>query len=872
MIGKKLLPLLLLLCLALGASAQNLSQKITLEVSEAPLMEVLQQLAKDYQVPLFYQHELIEAQPAVSGTFKKEPLREVLNTLLRNTNLAWATVGGQIVLKPSTDLNDADEGWTIPNQLPGGSYTVSGHVIDELTGEALIGATIQRKDAAVGAAANEYGFFSLTLPEGNHELECRFLGFKTQLLSLALQDDKQVNITMLPNLEQLHEVLIDEQDASDPKAVATALLRMPMRQVEELPGLLGSKNILEGVQQQPGVSRKTEGASGFFVRGGNLDQNLILIDEAPVYNEAHFLGFVSVFNWNTIQHAELYKDGIPARYGGRLSSVLDLRMKEGNMVETTGSGEITPLYAQLTLEGPLKKNKSSVLLSARRSWPDLVFDAEFDEAFNIRNFSFYDLNGKSNLRLGKKDRLYLSGYIGNDVFQDTDADFMYQRWGNRTGTLRWNHIYGKKLFSNVSLVTSIYEYVSSEELADSDYYFGMGIADFTAKADFNWYPSPRNTVRFGGAITSHNFVPGAEEFSELDSAIFVEIVPSQQAREMGLYVSNNLDISPRLSLYSGLRFSAFENYGEANINSYDSLGQRIGVRYNEFGVYNREAGLEPRVQLRYKVGETGLIDASYDRMRQYLHLASNTITKAPTDIWIPSSPNVKPQISDQLSVGYLRTHKKGMYRTGVDFWYKYTRNAIDFRERASLLLNEDLEADLRQGISGSVGLEFMAQKVAGRLTGALSYTLSSVWLEVPGINNGESYWAAWDRPHDVSIQASYRFRKRWQFSANFVAASGLPTVQPVGTYTVQGQDFTLYNWKNDDRLPTYHRLDAAARLMGDKTKRWRSDWTFSIYNVYNRFNAYTIVYDDETSTRPAGSGTLYYVFPIMPSISYRFQF
>ena len=863
--------LLLLLIFSFSGAAQDLNQKISLEVKDATLEDVLKTLSKDHQVPLFYSNDLEGLDTKVSLQANNDRLEEVLQRLFYSAGLAYKLTGGQIVVKPRAEVANKT-GWIFPEAPPKQQFTISGYVRDETSGEELPGAVVRVKNQSEGTITNPYGYYSMTLPQGQYELEYSYLGFVRQIVPLKLFSNQRIDRKLPPETFGLSIVEVEgSTDLMDDRE--DELRQLPLQQIKEIPPLLGNRDVIQGVQHIPGIQSKTEGSTGFFVRGGNHDQNLILLDEAPVYNEAHFLGFVSIFNWNTLKSAEIYKDGIPAQYGGRLSSVMDIRMKEGNMNKWGGNAEINPMFGQVTLEGPLIKEKASILVSGRRSAVDVLLGPESLEEIDIKSLFFFDLNGKINYRIGKNDRIYLSGYIGEDLFAPTTGEVVEQRWGNQTATLRWNHVYGDKLFSNTSLIYSNYYFLSTEEVDQQEYFLVQSITDATAKTDFNYYPNPKHSIRFGAYYTRHFLTPGYENFEEVDTN-FSYSLPEALGIDYGVYISDEYQIAPNLKLMAGLRYSIFDLAGDGETFIIDEDSDEIvDTVINNGEVYQTYHGPEPRFKLTLSPDSNYRVFLSYDRTRQYLSLASNTITKAPADIWIPVSNNIRPQIADQVSIGSMRLFSEGRYQTVISAYYKELTNAIDFRERANLVVKEQIEAEVRQGRGFSYGLEVQLTKATGKLTGTISYTLSRSRLDIEGINNDESYPASYDRRHDLSAWARYRWKPRWSFSGNFVLASGLPTNFPVASYTLQGQEYVAYGSKNGDRLPIYHRLDLAVEWTGNPEKRWRGDWTFSVYNVYNRYNAYTLVFKkDNPNAQNRDTVQQFYIFPIVPSLSYRLSF
>lgn len=851
------------------AQAQNLKAKVSIDVENQPLRAVLESLEEQTDIQFFYPSGVLDALPSATLKVENRSVEEVFHRLFVNTEIGYKAVGGQLVLKLRSKTPATEGDWVFPSDNQR-RYTVSGVLRDRETGEEVAGALLLLDQERLGTTTNAYGFYSLTLPEGDHNLLFTMLGFEELAVPLQLDGNKRLDLAIGASPSTLAAIQITA-DSGSVFRNGEWQVQLPMRHYQALPPLLGAQDILEGVRAQPGVTRKAEGSSGFHVRGGNLDQNLILIDEAPVYNESHFMGFLSVFNRNTLKSSTFYRSGIPARYGGRLSSVLDLRMKEGNMNHWASSGELNPLFMQATVEGPIISDKVSVLISGRRSYADLIADYELEDAFNLRDFSFYDLNGKLNVKLGKNDHIYLSGYSGSDLIQSDGEESFLEQWGNNTGTLRWNHVFGNKLFSNVSLIASAYDYQSSEEFDDDEYFFALNITDLTAKTDWNYYPNPKHTMRFGASIASHYFLPGLEETSETGFEL-LELVPPQTAVESGVYVSDEYTFHPDWKLYAGLRYSIFENVGEATVFQFADDGSVIGRQdyTDEDGTYNEYAGFEPRVQLQWTWKPTARLSLQFDRTRQYLHLASNSILKAPTDLWIPSSPNIAPQLASQVSIDQTFELLEGMFGFTVGAYVKEIDNSIDFLDRANLVVNELIESEIRQGKVRAMGMEVQLEKYKGALTGAVHYTFSRARATINDINNNEEYIAAYDRPHDLRAWANYQINDRWKVSGGFELSSGLPFNLPIGNYELNDVIVPVYGPKNSDRLPTYHRLDLGLSYRS-KAGHWiRHEFGLFVYNMYNRRNAYRLRFDG-TSEGGLSSGNISYVFPVLPSLTYRFQ-
>ena len=751
----------------------------------------------------------------------------------------------------------------------GQNYTISGYMRDASNGEELLYATVAVKGKSAGATTNLYGFYSITLPAGNYTLQYSYIGMETQELELELNADVKKDVELSSGATDLQEIVIDgEKENENVTNTEVSVVTLDMKDAKLIPVLMGEQDILKTIQLLPGVSANSEGSSGFFVRGGDADQNLILLDEAPVYNASHLLGFFSVFNSDALKDVKLYKGGMPAEYGGRVSSVMDVRMKNGNMKEWSASGGIGLISSRLTVEGPLKKDEGSIIVSARRTYADVLARPFLSEGFQDANLYFYDLNMKANYKLGEKDRLYFSGYLGRDVFGTADFGF---DWGNTTGTFRWNHLFSDKLFSNTTLVYSDYDYGFKVQLGGNGISLSSGIYDYNLKQDYNWYLNPKNTLRFGWQANYHRLKPSEFTIESDEETIAGDPLPEQKAIEGGLYIANEQKISDKFTMNYGVRLSTFSNLGEYTVKEYDDLDNITSeTTYGAGEIYNTYYGLEPRVNATYLLNNSSSVKASYNRNYQYLHLLSNSNSGTPTDLWIASSPLVKPQVADQVALGYFRNFKENTYEFSVEVYYKNLLNQVDFEDGGSALNNPDVEADLAFGIGRTYGLEVFLKKKKGDFTGWISYTLAKSERQFDNINDGDWFSARQDRTHDLSIVAMYQLSPKWSLSSSFVYYTGDAVTFPVGKYFVDGALVNLYGDRNSERMPDYHRLDFGATYTVKDTDKFYSDLSFSVYNVYNRKNAYSIDFglDDSGNTQ----ATKLSLFGIVPSVTWNFKF
>ncbi|MGB0402584.1 MAG: TonB-dependent receptor [Salibacteraceae bacterium] len=752
--------------------------------------------------------------------------------------------------------------------------TLSGNLRDQESGEDLIGATVFIRELKTGVAANVYGFYSVSVPPGNYTVEYSFLGYQTDTMLVDLTTDKVVNKELGSGSTKLQEVeIFGEAGNKNVEDVRMSTINMKMETIKKVPALMGEVDVLRVIQLYPGVQSGGEGSTGFFVRGGGIDQNLILLDEAPVYNPAHLFGFFSVFNQDAIKSADLYKGGIPSRYGGRLSSVLDVRMNDGNSKKLTVKGGIGILASRLTIEGPIVKDKVSFIVSGRRTYADLFLKVlPKGDARRDSKLYFYDLNGKINWRVNDNNRVYLSGYFGRDNLSAGDAFNI--GWGNTTLTTRWNHIFSKKVFSNLSFVFSNFDYSLGVPSGPNEFLWTSSILNYSLKNDYTYYLNAKNTVEFGFISTVHNFKP-AEVKPGDENQGFNEINFSERfAWENGVYLANEQRFGSRVTAEYGVRFSSFTNVGPDSTFTYDADGEiKDAKAYSKGDMYNTYSGFEPRLGLKVSLDDVSSIKASYNRMQQYLQLATNSTGGAPLDIWMPSSNNIKPGIADQVALGYFRNFKKNTYEASVEGYYKWMQNQVDFVDNAEVLLNRHIESDIRQGKGWAYGAEFFVKKNKGDLTGWVSYTLSWAYRQTDGINNGNKYFSAAHRNNNLAIVAMYKLNDKFSLAANWVYSSGAAITTPTGRFEYGGQINPVYADRNDAQMPDYHRLDLGLdwKLGVDKPKKkFEHSLNFSIYNVYNRHNAYTINFVEDSDNVGTTIAEKTYLFGILPSITWNF--
>lgn len=752
--------------------------------------------------------------------------------------------------------------------------TVSGHVKDQSSGEGLIGASVSVQELpGVGAGTNEYGFYSLTLPKGNYTLVYSYIGYRSWSTPVALQASRQLEVELALDATALQEVQISaRQEDHNVRSLEMSTMKLQMADLKRMPALLGEVDVVKAVQLMPGVQTAGEGTSGFYVRGGGGDQNLILLDEAPVYNASHLMGFFSVFNADAIKDVQLYKGGIPAQHGGRLSSLLDIRMKEGNNKKMQVAGGIGTISSRLTLEGPLAREKSSFLLSGRRTYADVFFGLSQDENIKGNQLYFYDLNAKLNYTLSPKDRLFVSGYFGRDVA--ATQDFL-MNWGNATATLRWNHLFHDRFFANTTFIFSDFDYALGSKARESEFTWKSRIVDYGLKNDYTYFLNPQNQLRFGLQATYHDFMP-AQVTPGPESYINEIKLNATKALEGALYLSNEQQLSSRLSLDYGLRLSGFANIGPGKVYTYDQAFETPvdTLSYGRFEKIKSYGGLEPRLAARYELSGGSSVKASYNRTRQYLHLVSNSTSALPIDVWIPSSSYVKPQVADQVAAGYFRNFRDNMFESSVELYYKWMDNQLDYKDYAEIFLNDRLETQLLTGTGQAYGAEFFLRKQKGLLTGWLSYTLSKTERTVPALNNGQAYPMRYDRRHSGNLVLNYQLSPRVHLGANWVYATGGAVTMPVGRYEYNGKTYPVYSSRNGYRLPDYHRLDLSATYEKPRTehKKYGSSLTLSVYNAYARKNAFSIYFRENPDDRSKTEAMKMYLFGLVPSLTYNFNF
>jgi hypothetical protein len=766
--------------------------------------------------------------------------------------------------------------------------TLSGYITDADNGESLIGVTVYIEEPEKkGTASNVYGFYSLSLPKGKYTVFFSYIGYETQSFEIDLTEGQKLDVELGESSVKLQEVEVTSIRANENvKSLESSVAKLDIKTINKIPPLFGEVDVIRSIQLLPGVSTVGEGATGFNVRGGGIDQNLVLLDNAPVFNQSHLFGFFSVFNPDAVKDVKLIKGGIPAQYGGRLSSILDIRMKEGNSKRFTAQGGVGVIFSRLALETPIVKDKGSILVAGRRSYVDILARPFLPDELSGSTFYFYDLNLKANYKISDKDKVFVSGSFGRDVF---GADVFGFDWGNATATVRWNHVFNDKLFMNVTGYFSDYVYKldfgSSSPDAEETFVWEAGIKNHSLQTDFSYYLSDKSTIKFGAQSIFYEFQPGIAEASNRNTRQVSRFgLEPQFALESGVFGSHQIEFNSRFGMEYGLRVSLWQFLGQGRaieLGDAPPNDRRPVVGSQEFGrgeVIENYVIPEPRISLRYELDDVSSLKASFNRMSQYLHLISNTTASTPLDVWLPSTNNIKPQIADQIALGYFRNFSNNKYETSIELFYKDFQNQVDFIDNANLLLNEFIEADLLTGVGRAYGAEFYVKKNTGKINGWVSYTLGRSERRVDGINRGEWFPNRFDQLHNLNVVGIYEYSKKWDFSTTFVFASGTPTTFPTNRFFMEGIGVLPHNVnqdRNNLRLPAYHRLDISATYTPKQKegRRWSSYWTFGVYNVYARRNPFSIFFQSNPD-QPMNTEAIRFAVlgTAVPSVSYNFQF
>lgn len=762
------------------------------------------------------------------------------------------------------------------------TITISGTISDKTNGETLIGAAIYNINGQGSSVSNSYGFYSLKVPAQSTRVYVTTYGYRNDTIEISGSRDRQIDIKLVPSAQTIDEVVISETRANDNITnTEISVARLTAAEIQRVPQLLGETDVVRTLTLLPGITTVGEGASGFNVRGGNTDQNLILLDEAPVFNSSHLFGFFSVFNADAVKDVKLFKGGIPSQYGGRLSSVLDVRQKEGNTQEFAGNGGIGLLSSRLTLEGPILKDKMSFMVAGRRSYLDIFLPLSSNPTIQNTTLYFYDLNAKVNYKINNRQRIYASAYFGRDNLGFSEL-FNFG-WGNVTTTLRWNNIISDELFLNVSGVYSDYTYnIGTPDDQAASFNLDSRIRNNILNANLTWFANTRHEVEFGFNGTNYIFDPG-----KITGFVETELA-SEYATELAAYISDEWKVTENLTVLAGLRYSGMMNYGPRTVNNYDPnagilddstvVGQTEYASGEIIASYFDWNGLEPRLALNYTISPSNSIKASYNRTRQYIHLISNTTSATPVDIWRPAGKFIQPATADQAALGYFQNLFDNQIKISAEVYYKWFSNLVDYKDGADLIFEENIEKELLTGEGRAYGLELMIEKKTGWLTGWISYTLARSERRVQGdlratrINGGDWYAANFDKPHDLTIVMNAKLSDSWEVSANFAYQTGRPVTYPDALSEFQGVYYPVYSNRNGARIPHYHRLDFSATYTLPKTKYWEQSLSFGVYNVYGRNNPYSIFFrQDQDTGIPQAVQLSIFASPI-PFVTYNFKF
>lgn len=849
-----IITIIVLVCLVqttIPAQQSTLERRISVFFNDESLLRIIKNIDGKLNSVFSYKEDIIPTNIRRTLNENNKTVKEILDKVLSGTGIGYKEYNGKIIL----------------NREPGiKKVTVSGTVTDASTGESLIGANIIIQGTNIGTSSNQYGFYSITLDEGRYTLICSYIGYQTKIINdLELNNSLKIGIELEPISVSVGEVVVEDTEyEQNINSSNMGVNILNPKNVEMVPVLFGEQDIIKTMQLMPGISTVGEGSSGFIVRGGSIDQNQILLDEAVVYNASHLLGFFSVFNSDAIKNVKVIKGNFPAEYGGRLSSVMDIKMKEGNNKNYAFSGGLGLIASRLTVEGPIEKDKSSFIVTGRRTYLDLFLPLAGSD-YEGSKLYFYDLNAKANYILGEHDRIYLSGYFGRDVI--SVEDLFGLDWGNATTTFRWNHIFGDKLFMNLTGIYSEYDYDIELNDREETARIASGIRDIVGKIDFNYYINERNTFNWGTQITKQNISPG--EISPGPGSNFnPKKIEETKAYEASAYISHELKLG-KFNFNYGLRFSNYLLVGPGNVYSFDEEGNMINIERFESGeIIKSYNGLEPRISAVYFLNNSNSIKAAYSRNRQYLHLLSSSNAGTPVDIWQASTKNVKPGIADQYSIGYFQNFDDNNYEFSIEAYYKNLKNQIEFKSGTDIVLNEFVEGDLEFGRGWSYGIELMLKKNIGNLSGWVGYTLSKTERQFPGIDDGRVFPASQDRTHDISLVGMYKLDENWSFSFNWIYQTGNATTFPNGKYIFEGMTVNYVTERNGYRMPAYHRMDFGATYNFSPA----SSLNISIYNVYGRKNAYSIIFRENENDPIQTEAVRYALFSIVPSITYNFRF
>ncbi len=840
---------------------------ISLNVADKPLKEVLNLISEKSGIAFSYNTKKISGDKKITYQAENARLNKILDDIGKITGYQFTYVEEQIVIKPRKPGKSAIEK----------SFTVSGHILDKKNGEVLIGATVYIEELKTGTASNPYGFYSLTLPEGSYTLTYSFIGYREETQTIRLTSDIRLDMDVEESAPLLPEIIVQGSRPKPVEEIQLSNINLKPKEITEFPSLMGELDVIKSLQAIPGIKLQSDGSTYFSVRGGDKDQNLILIDEATIYNPSHLLGFFSTIVPDAVKDVAVYKSDIPASQGGRLSSLIDIKTSEGNTKKLQFWGSLGPVASKLVLEGPIKKDKSAFFIAGRRSnlnWFFNALNAKVDKLY------FYDLVGKMNFKLNRQNRLYFSFYTGSDIFNDQNQGIS---WTNSTGTIRWNHLFSDRLFANTTFYGSKYDYFLYTDIASNDKW-SSHIGNVSLKTDFTWFVRPDNMVTFGLGLSGYNFNPG--NFERGDGKIVAPVVSRKNTEELIIYASQEITLNDHIGIKYGLRIGTWSNVGEAFEFVYDKNGFPADTMFYKNGEnYYNFSYLAPRLTLSYNFSERASLKANYSRTVQNIHLITNSISPFTTlDVWLPSSTNVRPQTANQFSAGYFLFSQVTGVSLSVEGFYKDMRQLISYRDHAQMLLNPLFENEILFGKGRAYGLELLLRKEEGRVRGWTGYSWSKSKRQFDEINDGNAFRSVYDKPHEFTFFVSYDLTLRTNIGVNWIYNSGAVFTSPTSFYLYDGQEVPVYAKKNNDRMPDYHHLDLSATIVLNKNQeKFRHALVITLYNLYGRKNAVFInfnkTFDREGEIRIPGnlldvsritSQTYYYGF--MPSIAYHFKF
>ncbi|HPS63788.1 MAG TPA: TonB-dependent receptor [Bacteroidales bacterium] len=882
---RPILTVFVLLLFSFPSRAQDLQQRITLSLKDVTVAAALEEIGKAARLEFSYNPAELPLGRVISLRAKNRKVEDILAEILTPAGVRYVRVENHVVLKP---VEAKEPG---PVNAPPASpvrRTLSGFLKDKGSGESLIGANIYVKGTTLGAMTNGYGFYSLTLPAGTYPVVFSYLGYREELRSVRLEQDLRMNVEMEESKVEIREVeVVASEENSEIRKAPLSEFRFSQKTLSRMPGFGGDLDVIRAMQAVPGIQTFGDGSALYYVRGGSSDQNLLLIDEVPIYNPSHLFGFFSAFSPDAVNSVQIFKGDFPARFGGRLSSVIDIKAREGNAKRFGFSGNIGPYASTLTFEGPLIREKASFILSGRVSTLNWLRNLDaFSHQFDFR---FYDIDAKLNFRLNENNRIFFTAYGGSDLFspyRSAEVNSLGISWNNLAGAVRWNHVFNSRLFSNTTVSYSRYGYTLNLPQEQNGNWNSV-ISNTTIKSDLAWYPAPAHTVRAGAEVTSHFSNPGNVTLENNAASPDAPTVSEYHSMEYVIYLSDDFRPGKRWNVRGGLRLPLWQDTGPAEVCYFDQNHQVIDtLHYGRGNTYFTACRPEPRLLVRYELNAHSSVKASYTRTAQFLQVLTNSASPFTSlEVWAPAGPNIKPQVADQITAGYYRDLAGGGFTLSGEVYWKWYHNRPDFRDHANLLYNTLIEGEIRTGKARSYGLELMVRKTTGRLTGWIGYTWSATRVETPGINNGKRYPASNDRPHDVCITLNWDDGRHWVLSGSWIYLSGGAITTPVGFYSLNGLRVPLYGDRNNGRLPDYHRLDLSATYRFNKPgNRYRHSLAITLYNAYGHENPFSVNFNKMMNDQgefvvPSDLDGNYRIVPttfsvagIIPSINYQFTF